>query len=75
MDVKIIAKVLARRLEDVLPSVISPDQTGFIKNRQSFFNIRRLFNILYSPSESVPECIISMDAEKAFVRVEWALLF
>ena len=74
-DVKILAKVLARRLEDVLPSVISPDQTGFIKNRQSFFNIRRLFNILYSPSESVPECIISMDAEKAFDRVEWDYLF
>ena len=74
-DVKILAKVLARRLEDVLPSVISPDQTGFIKNRQSFFNICRLFNILYSPSESVPECIISMDAEKAFDRVEWDYLF
>ncbi len=35
-DVKILAKVLASRLEDVLPTVISPDQTGFIKNRQSF---------------------------------------
>lgn len=42
-DVKILAKILARRLEDILPSVISPDQTGFIKRCHSFYNIRRLF--------------------------------
>lgn len=29
MDVKILVKVLARRLEDALPTVIYPDQTGF----------------------------------------------
>lgn len=75
-DVKILAKVLARRLEGVLPSVISPDQTGFIKNRYSFFNIRRLLNILYSPSPpGTPEVVLSLDAEKAFDRVEWGYLF
>lgn len=30
---KVLAKVLAQRLEGVLPSIISSDQTGFIKNR------------------------------------------
>lgn len=75
-DAKILAKVLARRLEGVLPSIISPDQTGFIKNRYSFFNVRRLFNILYSPSPpGVPEVVLPLDAEKAFDRVEWGYLF
>lgn len=75
-DVKLLAKVLARRLESVLPTVVATDQTGFVKDRHSFHNVRRFFNILYSPSTSnTPELVISMDAEKAFDRVEWPYLF
>lgn len=73
-DAKILAKVFAHRLENTLPTIISKDQTGFIKGRQSYFNIRRLFNIVYSASEKVPECVVSLDAEKAFDRVEWVYL-
>ena len=77
VDTKLLAKTLALRLERVLPSVISEDQTGFIKNRFLFSNIRRLFNIIYTPSPdpTIPEILISMDAEKAFDRVEWIFLF
>ncbi len=75
-DAKVLAKVLARHLEGILPSVISPDQTGFIKNRYSFSNIRRLLNILYGPSPpGTLEVVLSLDAEKAFDRVEWGYLF
>lgn len=74
-DYKILAKVLACRLDNVLPNIISTDQTGFIKQRRSFFNIRRLFNIMYSPCQGVSECLLCMDAEKAFDRVEWNYLF
>lgn len=50
VDSKIFAKMIARRVEAVLPTIISPDQTGFIKNRQSSSNIRRLYNIIYGSS-------------------------
>lgn len=76
VDLKLLSKLLAKRLESVLPSIISPDQTGFIQNRHSFFNIRRLLNIVYnSTSCNTPEAIILLDAEKAFDRVEWQYLF
>lgn len=76
VDFKILAKVLATRLESILPHIISPDQTGFVKNRFSFFNIRRLFNIIYHPSQATTsEVIISLDAETAFDRISWRYLF
>lgn len=75
VDSKILAKMLALRLERVLPSLISEDQTGLIKNRQLSSNIRRLLNVLYDPTPSKgTEVLISLDAEKAFDRVEWDYL-
>ena len=35
---KVISKLLAVRLAKVLPSVISPQQSGFVKGRQIFDN-------------------------------------
>lgn len=65
-DVKVLAKLLATRLEKVLPL------DGFVKGRQLFFNTHTLFKIIYSKQSSdIPEMVISLDAEKAFDRVEW----
>lgn len=46
-DAKIITKVMAGRLELVLPTEISPVQNGFVKNRQAFHNVRRVLNLIH----------------------------
>lgn len=75
VDFKILTKVLASRLQRVLSPIIDLDQTGFMPNRQSSCNTRRLFNIITTPGTVAPEVVVSLDAEKAFDRVEWGFLY
>lgn len=75
VDLKILAKILAIRLQEAIPTLLALDQTGFVPGRHSFFNTRRLLNIISTPSSNTPEVIIVLDAEKVFNRVEWRFLF
>lgn len=77
-DAKILAEILACWSEKVVPTIISPDQTGFMKDHYSFFNIRHLLNILYGPlppNHGDSKVILLLDTEKAFDQVEWDYLF
>lgn len=72
IDAKILAKALASRLENIVPTIVSHEQTGFIKWRQLFFNVRTLLNIIYSKTiTTTPEVVISIDAEKAIWTRQW----
>ncbi len=66
-DLKIYAKVFASRMEKVIHSLIKEDQTAFIKGRNASDN-----TILdFADSHPTPCAVFSLDAEKAFDRLEW----
>jgi len=76
VDIKIISKALAHRIEQIIPYIIHPDQNGFIKGRHASNNTRRLYNLMhYWLVQQKDTLIATLDAEKAFDRVNWKVLF
>uniref|UniRef100_A0A3B1ICK8 Reverse transcriptase domain-containing protein n=1 Tax=Astyanax mexicanus TaxID=7994 RepID=A0A3B1ICK8_ASTMX len=76
VDIKSFAKILASRLESLMPVIINCDQTGFIKTRSAADNIRRLLHIIHAADTSMTDwAILSLDAVKAFDRLEWPYLW
>ena len=69
---KIYAKVIANRLQQVLPYLISPDQTGFMKGRNITTNLTELLTIIqYCEQNRIEAILTSVDYEKAFDTVNW----
>ncbi len=76
VDWKLLSKILSMRLELFLPTIIGTDQTGFIQSMNSSDNIRHLLNVIYTfKVKSIDGLVLSLDAEKAFDRIEWSYLF
>ena len=70
-DYKIIEKVIAKRIQRVLPSIIHHDQTGFMAKRRMAVNVRRILDTMnYCEREELPAFILSIDFMKAFDRCE-----
>lgn len=74
-DYKILAKTLAQRLERVIPSLIHIDQVGYIPGHVPTNNMRRLLHVLKAGNHSeIPAIAVSLDAMKAFDKIEWPFL-
>ena len=75
VDYKIASKAIAKRLELLLPKLIYPDRTCFIKGRYIGENIRLISNIVdIFLKQKLPGILISLDFQKAFDSLKWPFM-
>ena len=72
VDPKIISKVLATRMKNVLPDIIHYNQSGSVKDRYIGETVRSIFDLMdFTLKENIPGLMIFIDFHKAFDSVEW----
>lgn len=75
-NIKMVSKVLAHRLETLLPNIIKPDQTDLVRSGYGTGNVRRALSVIqYLNTHKSPALIVSLDAEKVSEHVEYPFLF
>ena len=74
-DYKIGSKVLATRLEKVLPDIIHENQCAYVKGRTIFDAIRSINDVMeYTKLYNIPGLMTTFDFKKAFDSLNWRYL-
>ncbi len=75
-DYKILAFVLANRVQNIAKYLINPDQSAYIKGRFIGDNARLIEDYFeYCEGLKVPGILLFLDYEKAFDSLEWNFMF
>lgn len=73
---KLISKIIAKRLQGVIGTIVNLTQSGFIPDKQILDNVMLAFELNkgYGRKGLRPRCMIKIDLRKAHDLVEWSFL-
>ena len=74
---KCITKIIANRIKEILPQLVSPSQSAFVPGRKIVGNVLLAQELLrnYHKDTTSPRCTIKVDLHKAYDTVKWSFLF
>jgi len=76
VDYRILAYVLAERLQSVIDSIVSKDQNAYIRNRYMGDNIRLVQDVIeYFEASQKGGLLFMIDFTKAFDSIDWKFMF
>ena len=73
-ELKILARVLANRLQVVISNLIGPEQTYAVNGRSIQDNLHLIREVLEGIEDGTETALISLDQSKAFDRVDHRIL-
>ena len=73
-ELKILARVLANRLQVVISDLIGPEQTFAVKGRSIQDNVHLIHEVLEGIEDGTEATLISLDQSKAFDKVDHRFL-
>ena len=73
---KCISKIIAARLNQCIPQIISPAQSAFVKGRNIADNIliTQELMINYHRDKGPPKCALKVDIKKAYDTISWSCI-
>lgn len=74
---KVMSRLLLERMNDIIPLLISPNHTGFVRGRNISENIllaQEIIRDIYKRNNKLHSVVVKLDMSNAYDRVSWIYL-